>query len=104
VTNEFEAHEAADRLVDAERLLPEENPETRDPDDAAHWLSVYSDMLQNKAAMLAALTERLSQQTEEDARREVRRTDAVVLERELKWLQSRVDFWQARIRELGAND
>ena len=104
MTNDFEADEAAERLTDAQRLLPEENPETRDPDDAAHWLSVYTELLQNKADMLAALNERLTHVSEEDARREVGRTDAVVLERELKWLQSRVDFWQVRTRELRAHD
>jgi hypothetical protein len=89
--------------VNPQRLLDGENPETSYLEDADHWLSVYTELLQTKAAMVAALNERLTRTTEELARREMGDTDVVVLEQELQRFQSRIDFWKQRKVELESN-
>ncbi|MGA8014447.1 MAG: hypothetical protein WCB85_00820 [Candidatus Dormiibacterota bacterium] len=86
--------------MDADRLLPGEDPQTPYLDDALHWYSVYTEMLQGKAAMLAALAERLTQMHEDEARGELGDTDAILLDRELKRFQRRIDFWSNRRLEL----
>jgi hypothetical protein len=92
--------EAAEKAMDGDRLLPGEDAASQYLDDALHWLSVYTEMLQAKAAMLEALNERLSQTTEEVARQEIGGTDVVILERELRRFHDRIDFWRTRIKEL----
>ena len=96
-----EGNEEAD-AVDPARLLPGENPRSRQPEDADHWLGVYTELLQAKAAMLAALNVRLVQMKEEAARQEIGGTDAPLLEQELKRFQRRIDFWKERKAELQA--
>lgn len=98
-----EAQKAAEAEVDAQRLLPDENPESRDPDDAVHWLDVYTQLLQGKAAILTSLTERLAKIPEEAAREELAKTDVVTLDREVKRIQGRIDFWTTRRSELEAD-
>ena len=80
--------------------MPGEDPETLHLDDAAHWHSVYTEMLQGKAAMLAALTDRLARMQEDEARGELGQTDVVLLEGELSRFQRRIDFWTKRRIEL----
>lgn len=91
---------AAEKAMDGDRLLPGEDPASQYLDDALHWLSVYTELLQAKAAMLEALNERLSQSTEAVAREEIGATDVVILEREMLRFQARIDFWRDRIKEL----
>lgn len=88
----------------ATRLLPGENPGTRFEDDADHWLAVYTELLQAKAALLAALAERLTKMTDDAARAEVGATDAPLMEEELTRFQSRIDFWKRRKSELHERD
>ena len=89
--------------TDRDRLLPGEDPDTRHLDDADHWLAVYTELLQTKAALLAALNERLAQTEKREAREEVGATDAVLLQRELVRFHERLDFWKGRKAELGAS-
>jgi hypothetical protein len=83
-------------VTNDDRLLPGENPSTRQPDDADHWLAVYTELLQAKAAMLVALNERLASMKEDAARQEIGATDARLLESELARFQKRIDFWRDR--------
>ena len=83
-----------------DRLLPGENPRSQQPEDADHWLAVYTELLQAKAAMLAALNERLTLMQQEVARHEIGETDAPLLEKELARFQGRIDFWLKRKTEL----
>lgn len=80
-------------------MLPGENPHSRQPEDAEHWLAVYTELLQAKAAMLAALNQRLSVMKQEVARKEIGATDAPLLERELSRFQKRIDYWLGRKAE-----
>lgn len=104
IDKDKEAKDSANKAVDGDRLLPGEDPKTPHVDDAVHWLSVYTELLQAKAAMLAALSQRLSQMKENEAQLEVGKTDVVVLERELARFQGRLDFWKARKTELESSD
>lgn len=77
-------------------LLPGEDPETDHPDDADHWLRVYTELMQTKAAMLVALSRRLAETRSEAARKELGDTDAAILQAEVERFQRRLDFWKQR--------
>jgi hypothetical protein len=53
------AQEAADKAVDQERLLEGENPETPYLEDAAHWVTVYSELLAVKRDLVGVSEDRL---------------------------------------------
>ncbi len=100
MTSGKEKADSVRKAVDRNRLLPGEDPRSRQPEDAEHWLAVYTELLQAKAAMLAALNERLTEMKHDVARREIGATDAQLLESELARFQERIDFWQNRKAEL----
>jgi hypothetical protein len=100
MTLDEQGKRAAERAVDENRLLPGEDPDSSYLDDAVHWCAVYTELLQGKSAMLAALSDRLAQAREESARQELGETDVIVLGRELERLQGRIDFWSNRRLEL----
>lgn len=85
-------------------LLPGEDPTSQAADDADHWLTVYSELMQTKAAMLSALSRRLALTTSEAARRELGETDAAMLQAEVERFQRRLDFWKARQAELSRDE
>lgn len=86
--------------IDPNRLLPGEDLGTRDVEDARHWFSVYSELVQAKADLLAAAADRLAQTREEEAKREFISTDLELVAAELRRLQRHLDFWKARRSEL----
>ncbi|HVB77329.1 MAG TPA: hypothetical protein VNI34_05955 [Candidatus Nitrosotalea sp.] len=94
------ARVAAEKIGDAERIFPDEDPQSQHLDDAEHWFNVYTELLQAKASLLAALSERLPEMNEAVARHEVGDTDAVLLRQELARFQARIDFWRRRRAEL----
>jgi hypothetical protein len=96
------ARDAAEGEVDPDRLLPGEDPDTPNAEDASHWLDVYTQLLQGKTAILAALNERLAKIAEDAARQELADTDVVTLDRELSRIHRRLDFWSRRRDELEA--
>ncbi len=100
MTSKGKDAESKRKSAGGDRLLPGENPGSRQPEDADHWLAVYTELLQAKAAMLAALNERLTEMRQEVARREIGSTDAPLLESELARFQQRIDFWLKRKTEL----
>lgn len=77
-------------------LLPGEDPDSDHADDADHWLRVYTELMQTKAAMLAALSRRLAETRSEAARKELGDTDAAMLQAEVERFQRRLDFWKQR--------
>ncbi len=91
--------EAAQNAVEPERLLPGEDPRTTHPDDVRHWMSVYAQLLSFKEKVLSD-THASMAVMEPEARAEVSRTDATVLEAERQRLRRRADFWEQRHREL----
>lgn len=96
------AREAAEKSVDPDRLLVGENPDTTYLDDAAHWVTVYSELLAVKRDLLATSEEHLGSM-DADGRQEVASTDLVVLDTEMKRFSRRLEFWRERCRELGGS-
>ena|SRR2546421_8108270 len=91
---------AARKSVDPERLIEGENPETRYVEDAAHWVTVYSELVLFKERLVDSASEGLRSMTEAQAREEVGTTDLLVLTAERDRLRRRLDYWKERQREL----
>ncbi|MBJ7608780.1 MAG: hypothetical protein JF887_05030 [Candidatus Dormibacteraeota bacterium] len=95
------AREAAGKSVDEDRLLEGEDPKSRYLDDAAHWVTVYSQLLAVKSELLTASEVRLPA-LQPEARHEIASTDLVVLDAEMKRFSRRLGYWRQRCLELGA--
>ena len=93
------AEKAAEKAVDEDRLLDGEDPSTTYFEDATHWMSVYGELLAVKRDLLRVVEERLGT-LQEAARREVARTDLVVLDAEMRRFAERHSFWTRRCEEL----
>lgn len=93
------ARQAAVQASDPDRLLDGEDPETRHPLDADHWIRVYKDLLGFKHRMLARAHEMVPDLADA-ARDEVGKTDLVVMDAESRKFQRRLDFWLTRRDEL----
>ena len=92
---------ASAHAVDPDRLLDGEDPTTRYVEDAAHWITVYSELLLFKERLVDTADEALRNMTELLARDEVSSTDLVVLTAERDRLRRRLEYWKERQRELG---
>jgi len=91
---------AALRSVDPDRLLDGEDPRTRYVEDAAHWITVYSELVLFKERLVDSASEAMRNMTESHARDEVGKTDLMVLTAERDRLKRRLDYWKERQREL----
>lgn len=91
---------AVDDAVEEDRLLEGEDPDSTYLDDATHWVAVYTELTGVKRDLLR-VAEDQAPHLEEDARKEVARTDLVILDAEMKRFQRRLDFWRRRCVELG---
>lgn len=94
------AEKAADRAVSEERLLPGEDPSSRHPEDATHWIAVYSQLLAFKQEILRQSTDRAAVMITA-AQREVENTDLIVLRAEAARLERRLGFWRQRLADSG---
>jgi hypothetical protein len=94
------ADAAAEKTVDGDRLLDGEDPHTPYLEDAAHWVVVYDELLGVKRDLLGVSEGRLPE-LEQEARREIGRTDLVVLDAEMKRFSRRLAYWRQRCVELG---
>lgn len=90
---------AADEQVDDERLLPGEKPDSPHPEDALHWAEVYRELCDFKDRAIERMTIDVIALGEE-ARKEIKTTDLVVLRAERDRLRRRADFWRERYRRL----
>ena len=98
-----EVDDRAARLsVDPDRLLDGEDPATRYIEDAAHWITVYSELMLFKERLVDSANESMRAMTEAHAREEVSRTDLLVLSAERDRLKRRLDYWKERQRELSS--
>ena len=100
MSDEQEVREAVDKMVDRERLLEGEDPNTTNRAEAVHWLWVYAELLgfkrdvtneaQTKGSVLppAALNEV--------------DTDLTLLDAERRRLEGRYRFWSSRVEELSS--
>ncbi len=94
------ADDAAEKTVDDDRLLEGEDPATAYLEDATHWVTVYDELLGVKRDLLG-VSEGSLPRLEAEARREIARTDLVVLDAEMKRFSRRLAYWRQRCVELG---
>ena len=87
--------------VKADRLLDGEDPATGYVEDAAHWITVYSELLLFKERLVDAAQAGMLQMTDPLARTEATEVDLPVLLAERERLRRRLDFWKEKQRELG---
>jgi hypothetical protein len=94
-------HEDAIRNAgDPNRLLPDENPQTLQPEDARHWRNVYGELLRFKEGLLSVADRGLA-----DLEQELKVTDSstlALLRAQNNRLRHRLEFWERRHRELTA--
>ena len=92
---------AAQEQVDDERLLPGEDPDSSLPEDALHWAEVYRELCDFKERAIEQITDDVVSLGEE-ARKEIRTTDLVVLRAERDRFRRRAEFWRQRYGRLRA--
>ncbi len=92
--------DVAGELVDPEHRLPGEVESEGSPllEDAIHWKRVYEELLAFKRTLLRT-AEVHKEAASEEVAHEVS-SDQVVLESELRRLESRHEFWRERVRSL----
>jgi len=98
--NDVDPQKAAGEAVDPDRLLEGEDPETRQPEEANHWIEVYTELLTFKERAVATANQDVAQMPEVDARVEATQTDLAVLEAERDRIRRRLDFWKRRHLDL----
>ena len=92
--------EAIGFSTDAGRLLPGEDPDSRDRADARHWVAIYSQLQHVKHRLIATLRE-LMEGKSADAQAELERADVRLLELQVARFERRLAFWQQRLAEAG---
>lgn len=92
VPDDASFNEALELLADPHQLLPGEEPETRYPDDARHWLQVYAELLRFKDELLATVR-RASRRLRRAGRHEANK-DLELMEAERSRLHRRFLFWR----------
>lgn len=86
--------------TDAGRLLPGEDPDSRDLADARHWVAIYSQLQQVKHSLIATLHELMEGKAAE-AQAELERADVRLLELQVARFERRLAFWQQRLAQPG---
>lgn len=90
--------------VQRDRLLDGEDPKSTYLDDAAHWITVYSELVLFKERLVDAAQTGMLNMSEALARHEAAEVDLPVLLAERDRLKQRLDFWKERRRELSRQD
>jgi hypothetical protein len=88
-----------DDVRDEERLLDGENPLTEHSADAAHWMTIYRELISFKEDLLARLGIDVGGLTPR-ARHEIVSTDVAALEKQLGRYLKRLEYWYGRHWEL----
>ena len=78
--------------------LEGEHLETTHWEDAHHWISIYSDLLEFKRGILDQIRRDLAKLTP-DARKAAE-TDVKIVEGQMMGYQRRLDLWSQRVRDL----
>ena len=92
--------EAVGRILNPERLLPGEDPDTTDLEEAERWLAAYDELLGFKHDVVGeaeAKSDELSEVVQPEAQ-----ADLALLHAERERLERRYDFWRSRVKELAA--
>ena len=99
-TEETRSEQAGKEAADQHRLLEGEDPATPHPEEATHWVDVYTELLTFKERTLSTAERNIARMAEPEARKDIEKTDLTVLEAERDRLRKRLDFWLRRRHEL----
>jgi len=83
-----------------DRLLAGENRASQLPDDARHWISVYTELVRFREQMLADWHEEMAGSHDPRSRMELTRTLVAWSSRQLEALRGHLDFWRQRHLQL----
>lgn len=87
--------ETGREAADSTRLLHGEDPASSDPDDIAHWITVYRELCDFKHIALRTTAERRAKGLPE-VDKELGEIDVPLLERERDHYLERLAFWEQR--------
>lgn len=90
------------RATDPAALLQGEDPSSLYLEDAAHWITVYGELLIMKADLLAAAADNVKIMSE-DAKADAH-FDQRLLRAQAGRYQMRLEYWRTRIAELTARN
>ncbi len=94
-----EAADAAWEGADLERPIKGENPKTDSPNEARHWVAVYSNLVELEQNLLDLLA-RMIPNMPRDAQREAEETNLPVLVSQIERFRHRLRYWSKRRTEL----
>lgn len=80
-------------------LIPGEPVDSSYPDDAEHWVTVYSELTEYKRSLLATSADQNARMSPE-AVEETGTVDEVLLRQQLNRYKRRLTFWTRRLKEL----
>jgi len=95
---------AAIQAVDKDALLEGEDPESQLVEDAEHWVSVYSELIQYKQSLMQTSEEEVAVLEHPESQGEANNVDTVILATELERFRHRLDFWLARLEVLRSSE
>lgn len=87
----------------ADRLLPGEDPGTKDLEDVELWLQVYREMIGVKQDLITRLDGHL-RGLSEPAQAELNSIDNTLMKEQVARFQRRLEFWQSRRAELASGN
>ena len=88
-------------FLDLDRPLPGESEETKYPEDAAHWIAVYTELLDSTHQLIANIRELMERQPQ-DLQDRLERTDVRLLELQAQRFQRRIAFWRAKLHSVAS--
>jgi hypothetical protein len=95
---------AAIQAVDKDALFEGEDPGSHLAEDAEHWVSVYSELIQYKRSLMATSEEEVAELEHPESQGEANNVDGVILATELERFRRRLAFWLARLEVLRSSE
>lgn len=89
----------ASKAIDPYRLMESEQPDSVDPEDFRHWITVYTELADFKVKMLADMVKHMPGMPPVAAA-EIRGIDMAIIRRQLARYEGRLAFWQRRAGEV----
>ena len=83
------------------RPLPGESEETIYPDDPAHWIAVYTELLAATHQLIANIRELMERQPQ-DVQDKLERTDVRILELRAQGFERRIAFWRTKLHTVAS--
>lgn len=95
----MKGNDPVERALDPDRLLPGEDPRTRNREDARHWVEVYAELRHFKLDLIGQTRSRMDAMNP-SSQSEVKDVDLEILLEESARLSRRLEFWRVRLNEL----